>query len=75
MKKRVLLETDDKTFLRDTSSMGLINNDRAAFAHYKLKREKGTKVQELCAEVSNLKQDMVEIKTMLVTLTEGLNGK
>ena len=58
MKKRVLLETDDKTFLRDTSSMGLINNDRAAFAHYKLKREKGTKVQELCAEVSNLKQDM-----------------
>ena len=37
--------------------------------------QKGNKVQELSAEVSTLKQDMVEIKTMLVTLTEGLNGK
>jgi hypothetical protein len=55
--------------------MGLINNDRAAYAQYKLKRQSGNKVQELSAEVSSLKQDMVEIKTMLVTLTEGLNGK
>ena len=39
------------------------------------KRQSGNKVQELSAEVSSLKQDMVEIKTMLVTLTEGLNGK
>ena len=75
MAKRVLVETEDKNFLREVSSMGLINNARAAYAQYKLKRKEGTRVQELCAEVSNLKQDMVEIKTMLVTLTEGLNGK
>ena len=75
MAKRVLVETEDKNFLREVSSMGLINNDRAAYAQYKLTRKEGTRVQELCAEVSNLKQDMVEIKTMLVTLTEGLNGK
>ena len=47
MKKRVLLETDDKTFLRDTSSMGLINNDRAAYMRYKAKRAQGNKVSEL----------------------------
>ena len=74
MKKKILVETESD-YLRDVSSMGLINNDRAGYAQYKLKRQKGNKVQELCAEVSNLKQDMVEIKTMLVTLTEGLNGK
>lgn len=75
MKKVVLVETEDKKYLRDVSSMGLINNDRVAYAQYKLKRQSGNKVQELSAEVSSLKQDMVEIKTMLVTLTEGLNGK
>ena len=75
MAKKVLVETEDKNYLRDVSSMGLINNDRAAYAQYKLKRHSGNKVQELSAEVSSLKQDMVEIKTMLVTLTEGLNGK
>ena len=75
MAKKVLVETEDKNYLRDVSSMGLINNDRGAYAQYKLKRQSGNKVQELSAEVSSLKQDMVEIKTMLVTLTEGLNGK
>ena len=75
MAKKVLVETEDRDLLRDVSSMGLINNDRAAYAQYKLKRQNGNKVQELSAEVSSLKQDMVEIKTMLVTLTEGLNGK
>ena len=75
MAKRVLIETEDSGLLREVSSMGLINNDRAAYAQYKIKRKEWTKVQDLCAEVSNLKQDMVEIKTMLVTLTEGLNGK
>ena len=75
MAKKVLVETEDRDLLRDVSSMGLINNDRAAYAQYKLKRQNGNKVQELSAEVSSLKQDMVEIKTMLITLTEGINGK
>jgi len=75
MAKKVLVETEDKNYLRDVSSMGLINNDRVAYAQYKLKRQEGNRVHELSAEVSSLKQDMVEIKTMLVTLTEGLNGK
>jgi len=39
MAKRVLVETEDKNFLREVSSMGLINNDRAAYAQYKLKRK------------------------------------
>ena len=51
MAKKILVETESD-YLRDVSSMGLINNDRAGYAQYKLKRQKGNKVQELCAEVS-----------------------
>ena len=56
--------------------MGLINNDKAAYARYKAQRAKANNVQEISSDVNNLKQDMLEIKTMLITLTEGItNGK
>lgn len=76
MKKVTLVQTEDSRFYRDTSSLGIINNDKAAYMQYKAQRAKGNQVQELSAEVMNLKQDMIEIKGMLITLTEGLtNGK
>tara|TARA_Y100001972_G_scaffold119042_1_gene159859 strand:- start:1191 stop:1418 length:228 start_codon:yes stop_codon:yes gene_type:complete len=75
MSKKILIETEKAGLYRDKSSMALINNDKAAFAQYKLKRERGRQVQTLSTEVASLKQDMVEIKTMLMTLTEGINGK
>ena len=71
-----LIETEKKGLYREQSSMGLINNDKAAYAQYKAQRAKSNQVSELSAEVVNLKQDMIEIKSMLITLTEGLtNGK
>ena len=70
-----LVQTEDSRFVRDTSSMALINNDRAAYMRYKAKRAQGNKVSELSTEVASIKQDMVEIKTMLTTLIEGTNGK
>ena len=76
MKKVTLVQTEDSKYYRDTSSLGVINNDKAAFMQYKAQRAKGNQVQELSAEVMNLKQDMIEIKGMLISLTEGLtNGK
>ena len=76
MKKVTLIQTEDHKYYRDTSSLGIINNDKAAFMQYKAQRAKGNQVQELSTEVMNLKQDMIEIKGMLITLTEGLtNGK
>ena len=76
MKKVTLVQTEDSKYYRDTSSLGIINNDKAAYMQYKAQRAKGNQVQELSAEVMNLKQDMIEIKGMLITLTEGLtNGK
>jgi hypothetical protein len=75
MARKLLVETERNGLYRDTSSMALINNDKASFAAYKLKRKKGNTVQELSTDVASLKQDMVEIKKMLMTLTEGINGK
>ena len=76
MKKVTLIETEKAGLYREQSSMGLINNDKAAYAQYKAQRAKSNQVSQLSAEVVNLKQDMIEIKSMLITLTEGLtNGK
>ena len=76
MKKVTLIETEKQGLYRERSSMGLINNDKAAYARYKAQRAKANNVQELTNDVSNLKQDMLEIKNMLITLTEGAaNGK
>ncbi len=75
MAEKLLIETESSGLYRDNTSMALINTDRASFAAYKMKRQKGSQVKELSIEVASLKQDMVDIKTMLTTLTEGLNGK
>ncbi len=75
MSKKMLIETEAPGLFRDSSSMAIINNDKASYAAYKMKRVEGNKVSTLSTEVASLKQDMVEIKTMLMTLTEGLNGK
>jgi len=69
------VQTEDSRYIRDLSSMALINNDKAAYAQYKARRAQGNKVTELSTEVQSIKQDMVEIKGMLVTLMEGINGK
>jgi len=75
MKKKMLIETESSGLFRDSSTMAIINNDKSAYASYKLKRKEGNQVQSLSTEVASLKQDMVEIKTMLISLTEGINGK
>ena len=69
------VQTEDSRYIRDLSSMALINNDKAAYLQYKARRAQGNKVSELSTEVASLKQDMVEIKSMLVTIVEGINGK
>jgi hypothetical protein len=66
---RTLIQTERKEFARDTASMALINTDRAAFMMYKAVRARGSAVEELSAEVQLVKNDMQEIKNMLIQLT------
>jgi len=66
---RRLVQTEESQFSRDTSTMALINTDAAAFAQYKAQRSKTMQVKELTEEVNTLKNDIEEIKQMLIQLT------
>ena len=66
--------TEEKHLVRDTNSQAVINTDRTAFTMYKAKREQEKNANDLVKEVSNLKQDMHEIKQMLHNIIRGTNG-
>lgn len=74
MAKKTLIETEDQRFVRDPSNMALINNDVAAYAQYRERRKQGNKVNDLCDELDGLKQDMADIKQMLINLGQA-DGK
>jgi len=74
MGKKTLIETEDQRFLRDPSSMALINNDVAAYQQYKERRKQNSRVDNLCGEIDNLKNDIGEIKQMLQNLGK-VNGQ
>jgi|TARA_R110002074_G_scaffold77367_2_gene175560 hypothetical protein len=66
--------TDSKNLIRDTNSQAVINTDRTAFKMYKARREHDKKADDLVQDVTDLKQDMHEIKDMLKSLIRGTNG-
>jgi len=66
--------TEDRHLVRDTNSKAVINTDRTAFTMYKAKREHDKKANDLVDDVSNLKQDMYEIKQMLHSIIRGTDG-
>ena len=68
------LATEEKNLIRDTNSQAVINTDRTAFKMYKAKRDHDKKANDLVQEVTDLKQDMQEIKNMLHNIIRGTNG-
>ena len=68
------IATEEKNLVRDTNSQAVINTDRTAFKMYKAKREHDKKANALVQEVTDLKQDMHEIKEMLHSIIRGTNG-
>ena len=66
--------TEDRHLVRDTNSRAVINTDRTAFTMYKARREHDKKANDLVDDVSNLKQDMYEIKQMLHSIIRGTDG-
>ena len=64
----MLLKTEYPGFARDTVSTAVINTNKEAFDNYKMAREEKLRVQKLAKDVSNLQQDMGEIKGLLMQL-------
>ncbi len=75
----MLLQVNDTTYLRDTSSMALINNDRNAKEEYlnkaKLIKHQKEEINTIKSEITSMKNDVTDIKELLKQLIgKGTNG-
>ena len=62
------IKTDKDQFVRDQSNHALLNTDNTAYKQYLQTRQSQKKVMSVENEVSLLKQEMSDIKSMLMVL-------
>lgn len=66
---------ETKTFIRDSHSQAIINNDNQGFQRFKQQRERELQLQKTIKEVENLKKEVRDLKRMLQQLIDGqVNG-
>jgi hypothetical protein len=75
----MLIPVNDTNYLRDTTSMALINNDRGAKEEYlnkaKLIKQQKEEINTLKTEITLMKNDVTDIKELLKQLIgKGKNG-
>ena len=75
----MLVEVKESKFVRDTSSMALINKDNNArdeyYAKVKMMKLQKDEINRLQTEMSSMKEDLTEIKQILKELIgKGSNG-
>jgi hypothetical protein len=75
----MLVPVNDTNYLRDTTSMALINNDRGAKEEYlnkaKLIKQQKEEINTLKTEITLMKNDVTDIKELLKQLIgKGKNG-
>ena len=73
------VKIDGTSFYRDTNSMALINKDVSGLEEYKMKRHmmatQKDEINKVKSEIASVKNDMNEIKSLLLKLLEkGSNG-
>jgi len=74
-----LVQIPGTTLVRDTNSMGLINRDRNGLEDYNAKRKilatQKDEINNVKMELINVKNDMQEIKQLLLQLMDkNING-
>lgn len=75
----MIVQISDTSFVRDTTSMALINQDKNGLENYMKKRQllasQKEEINTLKSDVQGLKKDMSEIKQLLLQLMDkNLNG-
>jgi hypothetical protein len=65
---------NDKDFIRDEGSGALINTNINAYKQYKLSRDGNKIITELNGQVSDLKSQVDELKTLLYKVLEEKNN-
>lgn len=61
-------------YLRDERTGALVNTDNEAFETFKNERDKVLKLMEVEAQVGSLKNELSEIKGLLIKLVNGNNN-
>ena len=70
-----VIQTEDKSFVRDLHSKALINTDRVALENYRRKKQLETQqaqrwqqMETKVEELNNVRNEILEIKTLLQEL-------
>lgn len=67
MKQQFKKIEGDSSFIRDMTNKALINTDNQALLAYKKRKHASDSLQQ---DVSNLKKEMLEIKSLLIKLLD-----
>lgn len=65
-----LLQSDHKDYVRDTNSNALLNTNTKALAEYRARKKSVNRLDTLEKDLNNVKQDINEIKSLLLKLLE-----
>jgi len=66
-----LLKTDEDYLERDSYSGALVNNNINEYLLFKSKRARDKMIDDVIKDVDSLKQDISEIKSMLMSVLKG----
>lgn len=64
------VKTDNPSYVRDLTSTAVINTDSESFETYKQAREEKLKIRQLSNDVQNMKDELGEIKQLLLKVLE-----
>lgn len=67
-------KTDHPGWEMDSETGAIINRDDNAYNRWRLQRKEANKKKQLENEVTNLKKDVADIKSMLETIYRKING-
>lgn len=65
----------NEDLVRDTKSNAILNTDLDALNKYRAKRARDMKINNMAEEVDTLRQEMTEIKSLLMQLVQRENNK
>jgi hypothetical protein len=73
-----LVKVNNTTFVRDTTSMALINQDKNGLTDYMNKRRflesQRNEINNIKSEINTMKSDISEIKDLMLQLLGKVNG-
>lgn len=64
-----MIKTDDKNFQRDPNSFALINTNEGEYLKRKQQKMQSKKVEEIESEVKSLKDDIRELKELILAMS------